>query len=211
MYFVLFAVFVIVLNVALYRSARTLLAFLITLGVCLAVSVGYIGLTGGTFTIVSPMVPMTILVTATATLVYMHSRFVERPPERSVDAHQVFALDNKFVACTASIFATAVGFAALAVSDIRPIREMGIWVAVGLSVTWVIVFTLFPALQKILRTPTQLERPAASIGFERLAAWLPRFSYRWRWLLVGVGAGALGGRRRRRCSAFRAWSRRCRC
>ena len=39
-----------------------------------------------------------------------------------------------------------VGFAALAVSDIRPVREMGIWVAVGLFLTWIIVFTLFPAL-----------------------------------------------------------------
>ena len=172
-YFLIFTAFVIALNVTLYRSARTLFAFLITLGVCLATSVGYVGLTGGTFTIVSPMVPMTILVTATATLVYIHSRFVERPPERPVDAHQVFALENKFVACTASIFATAVGFAALAVSDIRPIREMGVWVAVGLSATWVIVFTLFPALQAALRTPTQQERRAASIGFDRLAAWLP--------------------------------------
>jgi uncharacterized protein len=186
LYFAVFTVFVIVLNLALYRSARTLFAFLITLAVCLAVSVGYIGITGGTFTIVSPMVPMTILVTATATLVYIQSRFVERPAERSVEAHQVFALDNKFVACTASIFATAVGFAALAVSDIRPIREMGIWVAVGLSATWVIVFTLFPALQTVLRTPTQHERRAASIGFDRLADWLPGFSYRWRWPLVGT-------------------------
>jgi len=192
-YFIIFAAFVIALNVSLYRSARTLLAFLITLGVCLAVSVGYIGITGGTFTIVSPMVPMTILVTATATLVYIHSRFVERPPNRSIDAHQVFALDNKFVACTASIFATAVGFAALAVSDIRPIREMGIWVAVGLTATWVIVFTLFPALQKVLRTPTQHERRAASIGFERLAVWLPGFSYRWRWPLVGAALALSAG------------------
>ena len=91
-YFLLFTVFVIVLNVALYRSARTLVAFLITLGVCLAVSIGYIGITGGTFTIVSPMVPMTILVTATATLVYLHSRFVERPLARPIDEHQIFAL-----------------------------------------------------------------------------------------------------------------------
>jgi hypothetical protein len=196
-YFAVFTVFVILLNLGLYRSARTLFAFLITLAVCLAVSVGYIGVTGGTFTIVSPMVPMTILVTATATLVYIQSRFVERPPHRSVAKHQVFALDNKFVACTASIFATAVGFAALAVSDIRPIREMGVWVAVGLSATWVIVFTLFPALQKILQTPTQHERRAASIGFDRLADWLPGFSYRWRWALVGAAvalsvAGAVG-------------------
>ena len=104
--FGLFLVLVVALTVALYRSARTLLAFLLTLGACMATSVGYIGLTGGNFSVVSPMVPMTILVTATATLVYLHSRFVERPEGRSVDEHQVFALTNKFLACTASIFAT---------------------------------------------------------------------------------------------------------
>lgn len=184
-YFVLFAIFVIVLNLSLYRSVRTLLAFLITLGVCLALSVGYIGVTGAMFTIVSPMVPMTILVTATATLVYLHSRFVDCPPGESVDAHQVFALTNKFVACTASIFATAVGFAALLVSSIRPIREMGIWVAVGLVFTWIVVFTLFPALQKLLKTPTQQDQRVAGEWFVRFASWLPGFSYRWRWSLVG--------------------------
>jgi len=199
-YFVLFTAFVIVLNVSLYRSLRTLVAFLITLGVCLATSLGYIGATGGTLTIVSPMVPMTVLVTATATLVYIHSRFVDCPPGRAVDDQLVFALTNKFVACTASIFATAVGFAALMVSDIRPIREMGLWVAVGLGFVWVIVFTLFPALQKVLRAPTQQQRKTAGAWFVRVAIWLPRFSYRWRWPLVisaltlsALGLGAVFG------------------
>jgi uncharacterized protein len=190
--FSLFAVFVVVLNVALYRSLRTLLAFLITLGVCLALSVGYIGLTGGTFTIVSPMVPMTILVTATATLVYLQSRFVDRPADRPVDEHQIFALTNKFVACTASIFATLVGFAALYVSDIRPVREMGVWVAVGLLLTWIVVLTLFPALQKILKTPTSIGEKEDHAWFIALTAWIPAFSYRFRYALV-VGAIALCG------------------
>lgn len=185
-YFSLFALFVVVLNIALYRSARTLIAFLLTLGVCLATSVGYIGLTGGTFTIVSPMVPMTILVTATATLVYLHSRFVDRPADVPVDEHQIFALTNKFVACTASIFATLVGFAALAVSEIRPVRQMGLWVAVGLFLTWVIVLTLFPALQKILRTPTAQEKAIAGAWFLGFTRWLPRASYRARFALVGA-------------------------
>ena len=39
-YFALFAVFVVVLNVALYRSLRALGAFLVTLGVCMAMWVG---------------------------------------------------------------------------------------------------------------------------------------------------------------------------
>ncbi|MEO7332031.1 MAG: MMPL family transporter, partial [Minicystis sp.] len=198
--FGLFTLMVIALNVALYRSIRALIAFLITLGVCMAVSVGYIGLTGGNFTIVSPMVPMTILVTATSTLVYIHSRFVDRPVDRGVDEHQIFTLTNKFVACTASIFATLVGFAALAVSTIRPIRQMGVWVAVGLSFTWIIVFTLFPALQKVLKTPTGQETGVAAPWFQDLTAALPRWSYHYRWPLVlgslalsAVGAGLLFG------------------
>src|SRR5262249_54084487 len=113
---------------------QALVAFIITLGVSAAMTVGFVGLTGGVFTIVSQLVPMTILIVCMATLVYLHSRFVEHPEEegRSVAEHQVFALSNKFLACTASIFAAAVGFAALGVSKIRPIREMGLWVAVGL-------------------------------------------------------------------------------
>jgi hypothetical protein len=198
--FVLFAAFVVALNLSLYRSWRTLLAFLLTLGVCLALSVGYIGVTGGMFTLVSPMVPMTILVTVTATLVYMHSRYVERPPERPEPEHQIFSLSNKFLACTASIFATAVGFAALMISDIRPIREMGHWVAVGLAITWLVVFTLFPALQRILRTPTRAAHASARGRIEHFADWLPVWSYHHRWLLViaslalsAAGAVALFG------------------
>ena len=193
--FGLFTLLVVILNVALYRSARALLAFLITLGVCLSLSVGYIGVTGGTFTIVSPMVPMTILVTATAMLVYLHSRFVDRPADRTVDEHQIFALTNKFVACTASIFATLVGFAALGVSHIRPVRQMGVWVAVGLLLTWFVVLTLFPALQKILKTPTGSGERAADAWFLRLTDWLPGFSYRFRFALVGaaIALSAAGG------------------
>jgi predicted RND superfamily exporter protein len=182
--FALFMVFVVLVTLGLYRSVRTLVAFLVTLAVCLALSVGYIGLTGGSLSIVSPMVPVTILVTVLATLVYLQSRFVDKPPGRSDDEHQIFSLSNKLVACTASIFATAVGFAALAVSKIRPIREMGIWVAVGLSISWVVIFTLFPALQKVLKTPTSEQQRTAAPWFARFVEWVPGFSYRFRWPLV---------------------------
>ena len=199
-YFPLFALFVVVINLVLYRSVRTLIAFMVVIGASAAMTVGYIGLTGGEFTIVSSMVPLTILITCTATLVYIHSRFVDHPPGRTWEEHQVFALANKFLACSASVFATAVGFAALAVSKIRPVRMMGIWVAIGLVFTWLLVFTLFPALQRILRTPTEQGRKAAGQWFIALTLWLPRFSYRWRWLLVpgalvmcALGAVALFG------------------
>ncbi len=182
--FALFVLFVILLNLFLYRSLRTLAAFLIALGASVAYTLGYVGMTGGVFTLVSALVPMSILISCTATLVYIHSRFVERPPERTIDEQLVFTLQNKALACSASLFATAAGFAALAVSDIRPIRQMGIWVAVGLVLTWLVVFTLFPALQKILATPTAREQKATGSWFFAFTDRLPAFSYRFRWLLV---------------------------
>jgi predicted RND superfamily exporter protein len=199
-YFTLFGIFVVVLTLGLYRSFRALLCFLVTLVTCVGLTMGYIGLVGGVLTIVSPMLPMTVLVTATASLVYLHSRFVACPEGRPVEEHRVFSLANKFVASTASIFATAVGFGALAVSRIHPIRQMGLWVALGLLITWIVIFTLFPALQRILRAPTQQERRTAAPWFVQLIEWIIRVSYRWRYAMVagsilcaGLGAVALFG------------------
>ena len=185
-YFPLFAILLVTVNLSLYRSFRALAAFGITTFVAVALTVGYVGAIGGVLTIVSSLVPMTVLITCTATLVYIHSRFVEQPDGISFEEHQVFALTNKFLPCTASVFATCAGFAALSVSMIRPIREMGMWTAVGLAISWVVSFTLFPALQRVLNTPTQTERKVAAQWFQRFTDRLPQFTYRWRYALVSA-------------------------
>jgi uncharacterized protein len=192
----LFGVFLVTLIFLLYRSWRALLAIVITLGLVVAIAMGAAVLTGWKHTIVSSLVPLTVLVTATSTLVYIHSRYIDRGDAPDLAAHHARILANKFLPCTASIFATAVGFAALVVSNIRPVREMGLWTASGLIVAWIASFTLFPALQQMLRTPTQSEVAPAG-------RWYPRFVERWlpltrtlRWPLVaaallGMAAGAI--------------------
>jgi predicted RND superfamily exporter protein len=186
--FPLFGLFVVVIILTLYRSVRTLAAFLLTLAASVALTVGFGHAAGFAFTIVSSLVPLTILITCTASLVYIQSRFVEMPEGRSIEEHQVFALSNKFTATTASMFAAAIGFAALAVSKIRPIREMGMWVAAGLILTWVVVFTLFPALQRMCATPVLGERTATGRRLLRVLDALPRWSYRWRRVLLPLTA-----------------------
>ena len=199
-YMPLFGLFIVLLNLFLYRSFRTLLAFLITIAFTVVLTEATAGALGYVSTIVSSLVPMTVLITCTATLVYIHSLYVACPPDRAIEDHHVFTLANKFLPCTASIFAAAVGFAALAVSGIRPIREMGLWVAAGMVWTWLAAFTLFPALERILRTPTQSERRTAGAWWPHVVARLPGFTYRRRYALVGasvllmlLGLGALLG------------------
>ncbi|HEV8701491.1 MAG TPA: MMPL family transporter [Candidatus Polarisedimenticolia bacterium] len=198
--FPLFGLFVVTITLVLFRSLRTLAAFLLTLAASVALTVAAGRVLGFTFTIVSSLVPLTILVTCTAALVYLQSRFAECPEGTDIEAHRVFALANKFVATTASIVAAAIGFAALAVSGIRPIREMGLWVAAGLLLTWGVVFTLFPALQAALSVPVLRRRTGAGRLLVGLVEGLPRLSYRVRWvtvvaagLLMAAGAGALAG------------------
>jgi len=200
LYMPLFGLFIVLLNLFLYRSFRTLLAFLVTIGITVLFTEAFAGVMGYVSTIVSSLVPLTVLITCTSTLVYLHSLFVACPEGTDTKDHQVFTLCNKFLPCTASIFAAAVGFAALAVSGIRPIREMGFWVAAGMVVTWLTSFTLFPALQRLLRTPPASVRSTAGAHWPKIVDRLPWFSYKFRWVLVPgaivlmlVGLGALLG------------------
>lgn len=199
-YFPVFGLLVVGIALFLYRSVRSLLAIILALAAAVALGVAAGDLLGFSFTVVSTLVPLTVMVTALASLVYIHSRFVDQPEGVGVDQHQAFALANKFLPVTASTVAAVLGFGALAVSKIRPIREMGIWTAAGLALSWVVAFTLFPALQKVLRTPTGRLVPVRTRFYDRLSAALPGFTWRWRWLLVSsslllaaAGAVALFG------------------
>jgi len=196
----LFGIFPMALVLIIYRSWRTLAAFILTLGAVVAVAMGLAHLFGWTHTVISALVPLTVMVTTTATLVYLHSRYIEPDDSPTLLEHHARAIANKFLPCTASMFATAVGFGALAISDIRPVRDMGLWTACGLIVAWIGSFTLFPALQSLLRTPIRSEKASVVKWFPRFVDALIPASARFRWPLVGgalvlmlCGAAALFG------------------
>jgi predicted RND superfamily exporter protein len=182
----LFGIFLLTLVFLVYRSWRALTAIILTLGSVVAIGVGFGELLGFSNSVVSTLVPLTIMVTTTATLVYIHSRYME-PDAAPPLEHHARALANKFLPCTASMFATAVGFAALAVSDIRPVREMGLWTACGLIGAWVACFTLFPALQSLLRAPRRSDATTDDKWFARFVDVLVPATRRYRWVLV-IGA-----------------------
>ncbi len=196
----LFGVFLMTLVVIIYRSWRALAAIVLTLGAQVAIAMGLADLFGWTHTVISTLVPLTVMVTTTATLVYIHSRFIEPDDSPTLLEHHARAIANKFLPCTASMFATAVGFAALAVSDIRPVRDMGLWTACGVIMAWIGCFTLFPALQSLLRTPMRSEKVAVAKWFPGFVDALVPATRRFRWPLVGgalllmlCGAAALFG------------------
>jgi predicted RND superfamily exporter protein len=196
----LFGCFLMTLVLIVYRSWRTLGAIILTLGALLSIGMGLADIFGWSHTVISTIVPLTVMVTTTSTLVYLHSRYIEPDDSPTLLEHHARALANKLLPCTASMFAAAVGFGALAISDIRPVREMGLWTACGLTVAWVGCFTLFPALQSLLRTPIRSARAPVASWFLGFADMLVPASRRLRWPLIIVavtlmlcGAAALFG------------------
>src|ERR1700675_4504283 len=181
----LFGLFLMTLVLIIYRSWRALTAMILTLGALVAIAMGLADPFGWSHTVISTLVPLTVMVTTTATLGHVHSRFIEPDDSPTLLEHHARALANKFLPCTASMFATAVGFAALAISDIRPVREMGVWTASGLIVAWVGCFTLFPALQSLLRTPMRSEQVPVGKWFPGFVDALVPASRRLRWPMVG--------------------------
>lgn len=192
----LFGLFLMTLVFITYRSWRALGAIVLTLGTLVAIAMGLAHPFGWSHTVISTLVPLTVMVTTTSTLVYLHSRFIEPDDAPTLLEHHAHALANKFLPCTASMFATAVGFAALAISDIRPVREMGLWTASGLVVAWVGCFTLFPALQSLLKTPLRSEQAPDAKWFPAFVDRLVPATRRYRWPMVGgalilMGCGAI--------------------
>jgi hypothetical protein len=180
----LFGIFLMTLVLIIYRSWRALAAIVLTLGAVVAIAMGLADLFGWAHTVISTIVPLTVMVTTTSTLVYVHSRYIEPDDSPTLLEHHARAIANKFLPCTASMFATAVGFGALAISDIRPVREMGLWTASGLIVAWLACFTLFPALQSLIRTPLRSEKVPAGKWFPGFVDRLVPASRRYRWPLV---------------------------
>ncbi len=134
-----------------------------------AMAVGLGDVFGWTNKLVSTLVPLTVMVTTTATLVYIHSRYME--PRRFADACSSITRGRSPInSCRAPPRYSRPRSAsrALAVSDIRPVREMGLWTACGLIVAWVGCFTLFPALQSLLRTPVLPSSPRSVAVFRAL-------------------------------------------
>lgn len=180
----LFGIFLVALVFIVYRSFRALGAIILTLGSVVAMGVGIAAIFGWSNTVVSTLVPLTVMVTTTATLVYLHSRYMEPDDAPTLLEHHARALANKFLPSTASMFATAVGFAALAVSEIRPVREMGLWTACGLVVAWVGCFTLFPALQALFKAPRRTEGVRVGQRYARFVDALLPFTRRYSWALI---------------------------
>lgn len=119
-------------------------------------TLGIMNLFGKPIDLMSSMLPTMIFIAGMSDVVHFFSKYFEelsagRPRE------QIYPLILKEVGFPTflTLLTTVVGFLSLLFSDIRPIRDFGIYTSVGVIIAFILTYTLLPALLHFF-TPKRL-------------------------------------------------------
>ncbi len=130
-----------------YRSVHGVILPFLGAGCALVMTLAVLRLTGGSLDMVTVALPPVLWVLGLATALHLTSdtrrRVAAGEPSREAATAAVRALARP---CAASAATTALGFLALATSSMAPVREMGLFAALGVVLCLGANLALFPAL-----------------------------------------------------------------
>src|SRR5690606_30486730 len=86
-----------------------------------------------------------------------------------------------------TLVTTVVTFLSLLFSSIRPVREFGVYTAIGIAIAFVLTYTLLPSLILLVK-PRHLVRPSTSKKFESLMRGAMMIIFHHRRMILGISA-----------------------
>ena len=143
-----------VLMMVVYRRWRAVWLPMLCILMALIWTLGMLELTGRSMNLVTNIIPPLILVIGLAVIVHVMNRY-EEEFLRLGDKREALigAVAHLIQPCFLTSLTTAVGFASLAISRIKPIRETGMLAAFGVMMTFVISISIAPAILSRLAPP----------------------------------------------------------
>ena len=133
------------------------------LAVCLLsglTMMGYLGWAQWPVTVVSSNFISLLLIITLSLIIHLVVRYRELArinPEANQYELVTETVHSKFMPCFYTAITTIVAFGSLLVSDIRPVIDFGWMMVIGISVSFVLAFTLFPtALMLLTRMETRI-------------------------------------------------------
>ncbi len=149
-------VFLILLLAVAFRKPRWVILPMLTCFATGVITIGFLGLVDWPVTVVSSNFISLLLIITLSLTVHLIVRYRELH-ELNPQAGQEFlvwqTLRSKFEPSFYTAITTMVAFASLIFSDIRPVIDFGWMMNIGITVAFVLVFTLFPATLMLLKPP----------------------------------------------------------
>lgn len=169
---------------------RRLRWIVITLGCCTITaitSMGILGLFDWPVTVISSNFVALLLIITMSLVIHLIVRYrqVEREHlDMDYDDKILETVSSMFTPCAYTALTTIVAFGSLMVSDIRPVIDFGKMMIMGVSLAFVLAFTLFPLFMR-LNKKAGLDRRQES-GFFTFTNHLAKISDRWRYKVASI-------------------------
>lgn len=178
-------VLLILIQAFIFRRVRWVV---ITLGCCIVTAVTSLGILGWLdwpVTVISSNFVALLLIITMSLMIHLIVRFrqIEQElPQLSYNDKILETVSSMFTPCVYTSLTTIVAFGSLMVSDIRPVIDFGKMMIMGVSLAFIMAFTLFPLLMLIVKKKT-IDKVKQS-AFYAFTNQLAIISDRWRWQVV---------------------------
>lgn len=170
----------------LFRSWRAVAAAALCAALTVTATLGLMGLAGRPMAMVTSALPALLWVLSLAASVHLLDRYraylgAGRTAEGALDK----ALGDVTGPCVLAGITTAAGFLALGFADLAPVRELGVFAALGVLIATLLTLRVEPLFIRVLR----VEACTTAAGAAPWTLRLSRFIQRRRTLILLAGAG----------------------
>ncbi len=146
--------FIIVILAVSFNSVRWVILPLVACLASALTMLGYLGLVQWPVTVVSSNFVSLLLIITLSLVIHLIVRYRE-VAELGTEATQFELISetvrSKFIPCIFTAVTTMVAFGSLLVSGIRPVIDFGWMMVIGITISFILAFTLFPAALILMR------------------------------------------------------------
>ena len=146
--------FIVILLFVIFRTIYFVIAPLIICSAVAVMMVGILALLNWPVTIVSSNFIALLLIFTLSIMIHLIVNYREARSIKIDESHQIIItrmLRKMGTPCFYTSITTIVAFASLIISDIRPVIDFGWMMVIGLTVAFVVSFTVFPAILCIIK------------------------------------------------------------
>ncbi|MFQ5731705.1 MAG: RND family transporter [Planctomycetaceae bacterium] len=156
------------------RSARLATLVLIVAGYTVLVTVSLVPITHGSMNMVLVVMPTLLYVLTISAAIHV-ANYWKHAAHRNLRTAVVEAVTMARQPCVLAGVTTAIGLASLMTSPLRPVRDFGLYSAIGCLIALVVVLYCLPALLQFWPARQPKPREIERAGWKAIAGWLVRF------------------------------------
>jgi predicted RND superfamily exporter protein len=172
--FILIAIILVI--VVLYLTFKTFWGVWVPLTTVLGTllwTLGFMFLTGKKIDVMTVLIPPILFVVGMSDVIHITVKYLDELRKGLVKKEAIrITIKEVGLATFLTTLTTAIGFLSLYTSHISPIREFGLYTAVGVWFAYILAFTLLPSVLLLAPEPTIAKRESNSIVWDNLLRWM---------------------------------------